>query len=136
MRAAVQTKKSKRGLKILVAVILILGVLALAFKFVLYDKLKDKAFDMVTKDVVQQMIEENPQLAEDTDIDSIISSVSSEDKAKVEKMITDSVSVTDMPSILDMVRKGNVQGLKEYARDNFSQEQLSEMKEIYQKYVK
>ena len=124
------------GLKILVAVILILGVLALAFKFVLYDKLKDKAFDMVTKDVVQQMIEENPQLAEDTDIDSIISSVSSEDKAKVEKMITDSVSVTDMPSILDMVRKGNVQGLKEYARDNFSQEQLSEMKEIYQKYVK
>ena len=47
MRAAVQTKKSKRGLKILVAVILILGVLALAFKFVLYDKLKDKAFDMV-----------------------------------------------------------------------------------------
>ena len=82
------------------------------------------------------MIEENPQLAEDTDIDSIISSVSSEDKAKVEKMITDSVSVTDMPSILDMVRKGNVQGLKEYARDNFSQEQLSEMKEIYQKYVK
>lgn len=136
MRAAVQTKKSKRGLKILVAVILILGVLALAFKFVLYDKLKDKAFDMVTKDVVQQMIEENPQLAEDTDIDSIISSVSAEDKAKVEKMITDSVSVTDMPSILDMVRKGNVQGLKEYARDNFSQEQLSEMKEIYQKYVK
>ena len=113
MRAAVQTKKSKRGLKILVAVILILGVLALAFKFVLYDKLKDKAFDMVTKDVVQQMIEENPQLAEDTDIDSIISSVSSEDKAKVEKMITDSVSVTDMPGILDMVRKGNVQGLKE-----------------------
>ena len=84
MRAAVQTKKSKRGLKILVAVILILGVLALAFKFVLYDKLKDKAFYMVTKDVVQQMIEENPQLAEDTDIDSIISSVSSEDKAKVE----------------------------------------------------
>ena len=136
MRAAVQTKKSKRGLKILVAVILILGVLALAFKFVLYDKLKDKAFDMVTKDVVQQMIEENPQLAEDTDIDSIISSVSAEDKAKVEKMITDSVSVTDMPSILDMVRKGNVQGLKEYARDNFSQEQLYEMKEIYQKYVK
>ena len=136
MRAAVQTKKSKRGLKILVAVILILGVLALAFKFVLYDKLKDKAFDMVTKDVVQQMIEENPQLAEDTDIDSIISSVSAEDKAKVEKMITDSVSVTDMSSILDMVRKGNVQGLKEYARDNFSQEQLSEMKEIYQKYVK
>ena len=51
-------------------------------------------------------------------------------------MITDSVSVTDMPGILDMVRKGNVQGLKEYARDNFSQEQLSEMKEIYQKYVK
>ena len=87
MRAAVQTKKSKRGLKILVAVILILGVLALAFKFVLYDKLKDKAFDMVTKDVVQQMIEENPQLAEDTDIDSIISSVSSEDKAKVEKQL-------------------------------------------------
>lgn len=136
MRAAVQTKKSKRGLKILVAVILILGVLALAFKFVLYDKLKDKAFDMVTKDIVQQMIEENPQLAEDTDIDSIISSVSAEDKAKVEKIITDSVSVTDMPGILDMVRKGNVQGLKEYARDNFSQEQLSEMKEIYQKYVK
>lgn len=136
MRTGLKTEKNKKSLKIFVAVILILGVLALAFKFVLYDKIKEKAFDMVTKDVVQQMIEENPQLMENTDINSIIDSISAEDQAKVEKMIVDSVSIADMPKVLEMVRKGNIQGLKEYARDNFSEDQLADMKEIYKKYVK
>lgn len=136
MRTEVKIDKKKKRLKIVVAVILILGVLALAFKFVLYDKIKEKAFDMVTKDVVQQMIDENPQLTDNTDVSSIIDSISEEDKAKVEKMIADSVSIADAPKVLKMVKKGNVQGLKEYARDNFTEDQLTEMKEIYQKYVK
>ena len=50
MSMATETKKSKTGLKIFIVIIVILGLLGLAFKFVIYDKLKEKAFNMVTKD--------------------------------------------------------------------------------------
>lgn len=129
------TNKKGKALKIVIVIVVILAVIGVGFKFFIYGKLKEKAFNMVTKDMVQQMLDENSRLDNGVDIDEVVRSVSQEDKEKIEKMIVDSVPLSDVPKVLNMVRTGEVQELKDYAKDNFTDEQIMEMKEIYKKYM-
>ena len=67
-------------------------------------------------------------------VKQIIDSVSEEDKQKVEKIFNEEFGVTSIPKITEYVTNRDINGLKEYAKEKLSDDQLTELYQIYRKY--
>ena len=117
--ARVKEKKGSGMAKVLIIVLVILVILGVAGKFLIYDKVKEKAVDKVSEKIVEQMLENSG------------SSVTSE---KVQEIVGDSLGISDVPAVTEYVSNNDLSGLKEYAKEKLSDDQIGQLYSIYQKY--
>ena len=133
--ARLKDKKKGSGMaKVLIIAIIIIAIVGILFKFFVYDNLKEKAIDKVSENLIEQVLQKDGLPVDSQRVKQIIDSVSEEDKQKVEKIFNEEFGVTSIPKITEYVTNRDINGLKEYAKEKLSDDQLTELYQIYRKY--
>ena len=133
--ARVKDKKKGSGMaKVLIIAIIIIAIVGILFKFFVYDNLKEKAIDKVSENLIEQVLQKDGLPVDSQRVKQIIDSVSEEDKQKIEEIFNEEFGVTSIPKITEYVTNRDINGLKEYAKEKLSDDQLTELYQIYRKY--
>lgn len=134
MARANDKKKGSGMAKVLIIAIIIIAIVGVVFKFFVYDNLKEKAIDKVSENLIEQVLRQDGLPVDSQEIQHIIDSISKEDKKKVEKIFNEEFGVSSIPKITEYVTNRDINGLKEYAKEKLSDDQLTELYQIYRKY--
>ena len=117
-------RKKKKGLIVLIVVLVILVAAIWAGKTFVYDKAKEK----VTSAVAEKMIEEQVQN------DSTGQLQNAQDKQTVNDMIESKVSPQTISDVSKYAKDKDKEGLKQYVKEKFTESEIRQMKDLYNKY--
>ena len=126
-------RKKKKGLIVLIVVLVILVAAIWAGKTFVYDKAKEK----VTLAVAEKMIEEqvqNDSTGQLQNAQDIYNSMSEEDKQTVNDMIESQVSPQTISDVSKYAKDQDKEGLKQYVKEKFTESEIRQMKDLYNKY--
>ena len=126
-------RKKKKGLIVLIVVLVILVAAIWAGKTFVYDKAKEK----VTLAVAEKMIEEqvqNDSTGQLQNAQDIYNSMSLEDKQTVNDMIESKVSPQTISDVSKYAKDQDKEGLKQYVKEKFTESEIRQMKDLYNKY--
>ena len=118
---------------VIIALILILGGFSI-HQFVLRPAKKMIA-EKITENVLEQALTQ-AGVTEDVSekAKEIMDSMSSEDKAKVEKIVDQHASVAEITEAGKIYKSQGTSGLKEYAKENLTEDEMKEIRGFYDKY--
>ncbi len=116
-----------------VSVLIVIAVLAVLVKLFVYEPVKKQ----VAEKVVQKMIE--TELANDDsevgqDAQAIYDSMTEEEKDSLTQMAEDKMDAKTIKEVKEYVDAGDREGLKNYAKEQFTEDEIQQIKDIYQKY--
>ncbi len=97
------------------------------------EDVKKKAVQGIAETIVDEAIK---QYAGDSaeDVQKVLDSVTDEDKEKVTEILTDNLSLEAIDDVKSYVSGNDVDGLMEYAQEKLTEEEYSELTDIFQKY--
>lgn len=126
-------KNGNKWMVVLVCVVIVIAVLGILFKVLIYDTAKEK----VAEKIVQKMIE--TELANDEsntgqEAQEIYDSMTQEEKDSLNRMVEDKMDTKTIKEVKEYVEAGDREGLKAYVKESFSDSDIQEMREIYEKY--
>lgn len=118
---------------VLVCVVIVIAVLGILFKVLIYDTAKEK----VAEKIVQKMIETelaNDESGTGQEAQEIYDSMTQEEKDSLNRMVEDKMDTKTIKEVKEYVEAGDREGLKAYVKESFSDSDIQEMREIYEKY--
>lgn len=127
-------KKKKRKLIVIFIFLIIIVVIGLVLRFVVYDKAKAKITSAIATKLLEEQIPEGVSQQQVETAQQIYDSLSNEDKGKVEDMIESKVDAKTVADVSTYLKNNDKEGLKEYVKSTFSEQEIQEIKDLYQKY--
>ena len=116
-------------LGVVAALALVIGV---AY-FVAIKPVKEKAVDTVAEKAITSVAEQAG--VEATKAQEIYNSMSEEDKTVVKDMIEEHADPATVEKAAELYQEGDTAALKDMAMNEFTEEEIDQIKELYQKYV-
>lgn len=130
--AARRKKKSKfKAIFIFLAIIIVIG---LVFRFVVYDKAKAKVTSAIATKMLEQQIPDGVSSDQVEQAQQIYNSMSEEDKDTVDNLIDNKLNAGTISDVSGYLKNNDTEGLKEYVKDSFSEQEIQQIKDLYQKY--
>lgn len=126
-------KNGNKWMVVLVCVVIVIAVLGILFKVLIYDTAKEK----VAEKIVQKMIETelaNDESGTGQEAQEIYDSMTQEEKDSLNRMVEDKMDTKTIKEVKEYVEAGDREGLKDYVKESFSDSDIQEMREIYEKY--
>lgn len=126
-------KNGNKWMVVLVCVVIVIAVLGILFKVLIYDTAKEK----VAEKIVQKMIETelaNDESGTGQEAQEIYDSMTQEEKDSLNQMVEDKMDTKTIKEVKEYVEAGDREGLKSYIKESFSDNDIQEMREIYEKY--
>lgn len=126
-------KSRSKWMVVLVCVVIVIAVLGILFKVLIYDTAKEK----VAEKIVQKMIETelaNDESGTGQEAQEIYDSMTQEEKDSLNRMVEDKMDTKTIKAVKEYVEAGDREGLKAYVKESFSDSDIQEMREIYEKY--
>lgn len=126
-------KNGNKWMVVLVCVVIVIAVLGILFKVLIYDTAKEK----VAEKTVQKMIETelaNDESGTGQEAQEIYDSMTQEEKDSLNRMVEDKMDTKTIKEVKEYVEAGDREGLKAYVKESFSDSDIQEMREIYEKY--
>lgn len=126
-------KNGNKWIVVLVCVVIVIAVLGILFKVLIYDTAKEK----VAEKIVQKMIETelaNDESGTGQEAQEIYDSMTQEEKDSLNRMVEDKMDTKTIKEVKEYVEAGDREGLKAYVKESFSDSDIQEMREIYEKY--
>ena len=126
-------KNGNKWMVVLVCVVIVIAVLGILFKVLIYDTAKEK----VSEKIVQKMIETelaNDESGTGQEAQEIYDSMTQEEKDSLNRMVEDKMDTKTIKEVKEYVEAGDREGLKAYVKESFSDSDIQEMREIYEKY--
>ena len=126
-------KNGNNWMVVLVCVVIVIAVLGILFKVLIYDTAKEK----VAEKIVQKMIETelaNDESGTGQEVQEIYDSMTQEEKDSLNRMVEDKMDTKTIKEVKEYVEAGDREGLKAYVKESFSDSDIQEMREIYEKY--
>lgn len=126
-------KSRNKWMVVLVCVVIVIAVLGILFKVLIYDTAKEK----VAEKIVQKMIETelaNDESGTGQEAQEIYDSMTQEEKDSLNRMVEDKMDTKTIKEVKEYVEAGDWEGLKAYVKESFSDSDIQEMREIYEKY--
>ena len=126
-------KNGNKWMVVLVCVVIVIAVLGILFKVLIYDTAKEK----VAEKIVQKMIETelaNDESGTGQEAQEIYDSMTQEEKDSLNRMVEDKMDTKPINEVKEYVEAGDREGLKAYVKESFSDSDIQEMREIYEKY--
>lgn len=132
---AARKKKSKLiGVIILLIVIIVIIVIGLILRFVVYDKAKAKITSAIATKLLEEQMPEGVSQQQVETAQQIYDSLSNEDRGKVEDLIESKVDAKTVADVSTYLKNNDKEGLKEYVKSTFSEQEIQEIRDLYQKY--
>ncbi|MGN0292293.1 MAG: hypothetical protein ACI4C5_10175 [Lachnospiraceae bacterium] len=129
---AARKKKSKLiGVIILLIVIIVIGLI---LRFVVYDKAKAKITSAIATKLLEEQMPEGVSQQQVETAQQIYDSLSNEDRGKVEDLIESKVDAKTVADVSTYLKNNDKEGLKEYVKSTFSEQEIQEIRDLYQKY--
>lgn len=127
--------KRNRGdvLPIFIAVLFILIVVVGVAFFVVIGPAKEKVVSKVAEKTITSVAEESGVVPEEAE--QIYDNMSTQDQQTVQELIEKHGDMETMKEAAELYQSGKTEELKEMARNELSEEELQQLKDIYQKYV-
>jgi hypothetical protein len=124
-----KVKKSKKQ-KIVISVLIVLAVLCSAGAFAYH-----KANDVLAETLITKVAASSTtDSASGTAAENIYQSMSDADQDIVKEIVDNHVSVSTVQAVTEYLGNNDTEGLKEYAYENLSDSELTELKDLYDKY--
>jgi hypothetical protein len=122
--------KNKKKRKTIITVLILLAVLfsggALAY---------NKANDVVAETLITKVAASSAgDSANDSASENVYRSMSDADQTKVKEIVANHVSATTVTEVTEYLGNNDTEGLKEYAYENLSDSEITELQELYDKY--
>jgi hypothetical protein len=122
--------KNTKKRKIIISVVIVLAVLfsagALAY---------NKANDVVAETLITKVAASSfDNSATGTAAENVYNSMSDTDQAKVKEIAASHVSVSSVQAVTEYLSNNDTEGLKAYAYENLSSNEITELKALYDKY--
>lgn len=121
-------KTGRKWRKVLAIIIIVLVALGLIFRLFVYDKLISK----VSEEAVSQALASQGYTQEQ--VDSVLSQMSSQDKATVENIIKNHDDPATVKKALGYASSGDTEALVQLAQQELTPEEQAQLEEIYARY--
>lgn len=125
-------RRKSRALQKFIVILLVLVIVVLLGFFCIYRPLKQRLVSTVTQELISSQVSSG-ELSDD-DVEAILNSMSSEDRDALEQIINSHLSAGTIADLMPYLAKGDLAGLKDYAQNALTQEELAKLQEIYRKY--
>ena len=127
-----KTRGKSRALQKFIMIIIILIIVILSGFFCIYRPLKQRFVSAVTQELISSQLSSG-ELSDD-DVAAIMDSMSAEDRAILEDIVNSHFSVGAVSDVLSYLRNGDLAGLREYAENSLTEDELAQIRTIYEKY--
>jgi len=122
--------KNKKKRKTIISVLIVLAVLfsigALAY---------NKANDVVAETLITKVATSSAGASTNTTAaENIYKSMSDADQTKVKEIAKNHISPANVKAVTEYLGNNDTEGLKEYAYENLSSSEITELKDLYDKY--
>ena len=94
-------------------------------------KVEQKAAQMIVTQLAESDTSGNSDAA---DAQKVYNSMSTEDQEKVQKIVDDHLNAGTASKVKEYIQNGDTQALKEYTEENLSEDEKSQLTELYDKY--
>ena len=126
-------RKKKKGLIVLIVVLVILVAAIWAGKTFVYDKAKEKVTSAGAEKMIDEQVQ-NDSTGQLQNAQDIYNSMSEEDKQTVNDMIESKVSPQTISDVSKYAKDQDKEGLKQYVKEKFTESEIRQMKDLYNKY--
>ena len=126
-------RKKKKGLIVLIVVLVILVAAIWAGKTFVSDKAKEKVKSAVAEKMIEEQVQ-NDSTGQLQNAQDIYNSMSEEDKQTVNDMIESKVSPQTISDVSKYAKDQDKEGLKQYVKEKFTESEIRQMKDLYNKY--
>lgn len=119
-------KKHKKIIVVLVVLVAIFAAGAFAYT---------QVNDVVAETLITKVAASSTDSTTSTSAaENVYRSMSDEDQAKVKEIAANHVTPTNVKAVTEYLGNDDMEGLKEFAYDNLSSSEITELKELYNKY--
>lgn len=129
----VARKKKSKFIGIIIVLIVIL-VIGLVLRFVVYDKAKAKITSAIATKILEEQMPEGVSQEQIEKAQQIYESLGTEDKNTIETVIENKVNAKTVADVGAYLKNNDKEGLKEYIKNTFSEQEIQEIRDLYQKY--
>lgn len=118
---------------IITALILIAAIYVFATMLII-PGLKKKAASYATQKAVEVIVRESGATVEQEQIKEIYETLPEEDRQTVESIVEEHINAQTAAEVTTYLQNRDKEGLKQYAEETLSEEELQELKQLYDKY--
>lgn len=126
-------KKKSKLIKLVIVLIIIVAV-GLVLRFVVYDKAKAKVTSAIATKMFEEQLPEGVSSEQAEQAQKIYDSMSEEDQETVNQIVEDKANAGTISEVSGYLKNQDTEGLKEYVKESFSEQEIQQMKDLYNKY--
>lgn len=118
-------------------VIIVLSVLAILIALLFTfgkKKVVQVATDAVAKEAIKKVVEESGLSITDEEVEEALESVDEKDKEVIYNIVEEHLDQETLDKSIEYVKRGDINSLEKFARDELSDEEIEQLKGLYEKY--
>ena len=125
-------RRKSRALQKLIVFAIVLVIIIFVGFFCVYKPLREKAVSTAATQLIESQLPSDTLSEEE--ISALLDSMDPEDRAAVEYMSSSHISFRTISDLLPYLSGKDMAGLREYAKNVLTDEELAQLQEIYEKY--
>lgn len=125
---------SRTGLQKLLVAIIALVIIGIIVKLFIYEPFRKRIIYSVAEKFIQAEIASDSELEENIHAQEIMDSMNEEDRDVLEQIISENISPDAISDVSSYLASGDLEGLKNYAKNTLSDRDLEKIRDLYTKY--
>lgn len=127
-------RKKPKFVRILI-ILMVIAAIGLVLQITVYDRAKAKVTSVIAGKIFEEQLPEGVSQEQVEQVQKIYDSMSKEDRDTVDRIVEDKVNVRTVSEVGKYLKNNDKEGLKEYVKNSFSEQDIQEMKNMYDKYM-
>lgn len=126
-------RRKSKLIGIIIALIIVVAI-GLVLRFVVYDKAKAKVTSAIASKILEEQLPEGVSAEQVEQVQQIYNSMSENDQDIVNRIVEEKLNAKTVSEVGGYLKNNDKEGLKEYVKDSFSDQDIQEIKDLYNKY--
>lgn len=124
----------RTGLQKLLVAIIALIIIGVIVKLFIYQPFRERIVYSMAEKFIQAEIASDSELEESISAQEIMDSMNEEDREILTQIISENISPDAISDISSYLASGDLEGLKNYAKNTLSDAELQQIRDLYAKY--
>ena len=128
------TAHHRTGLQKLLVAVVALIIIGVIVKLFIYEPFRERIIYSMAEKFIQAEIASDSELEENIHAQEIMDSMNEEDRETLEQIISENISPDAISDVSSYLASGDLDGLKNYAKNTLSDSELQQIRDLYAKY--